>query len=129
MGGELSVGGAGTSLAPALELKLAGGSVSLQPNQAMVGYVPDVGPGWRSGIQWDAPGSQFFITTRAYWQEVGGDTGFSKRHAQGLQLTGQVYQPGYWDQTSGRWVSGVSLLRILLSPAVCHLPYQEVPAQ
>jgi len=117
--------GNGGSLAPSAEGKLLGAQVSVQPNQAMIGFVPDVGPGGRVGAEWNWPQGRAFLTSRGYLNEVGGVDRFGKRHAPGMGLTQEYYQSGFWG-SNGKWMSGLDWLRFI-AKWKWQIPYEEQP--
>jgi RHS repeat-associated protein len=126
-GVEATHGTQGPGYAPFLSGRFVGAEITLQPNQAMIGFVPDVGTGWRIGAQGSLGRSQFFVTTRGYLNQIGGVQEFGQQHAPNAQFVGRYDQLGYWSTAKGRWISGLEMLRSRLGPLLWNLPYQEQP--
>ena len=105
--------------------RLLGGDLSVRPGGVKLGYVPDVGPGGRVGIDYDLEGSQYFLTSRGYLDDVGLDT-FGETYAPDGVLQDMYFESGHLNQRLGGWVSGLEMLRI----RVCiqwEIQYKEVP--
>ena len=113
-------------LTPSVSGKVLGGSLSVKPGGVKLGYVPDVGPGARMGVDWDFGEAQFLLTSYGYLSETGLDK-FGKLYAPDGVLREMYIEHGFWDRRRLRWVSGLDLLRFRVGPGWWDLPYEEVP--
>jgi len=112
-------------LTPSVKGKLLGGDLSLQPGGVKLGYVPDVGPGARIGVDWDIGEAQFLLTSHGYLSETGLDK-FGEYYAPDATLREMYIEHGFWSRKQG-WISGLDMLRCRVGSGWWDLPYEEVP--
>jgi len=114
-------------LAPSVKGRLLGGDLSVQPGGVKLGYVPDVGPGARIGMDWDFGEAQFLLTSHGYLNRVGLEE-FSKMYAADRAVLREMYiEHGFWNRKQQQWISGLDMLRFRVGPGWWNLPYEEVP--
>ena len=116
-----------SKLTPSISGKVLGGSLSVKPGGVKLGYVPDVGPGVRMGVDWDFGEAQFLLTSYGYLSETGLDKFSEYYAAEGAVLREMYIEHGYWSRRQQRWVSGLEMLRYRMGPKWWDLPYEEVP--
>jgi RHS repeat-associated protein len=119
LGLEGSYGGEPFDVVPSASANILGGEVSIQPNQAMAGYVnPVTGMGARSGPQWSFSKTTWALTSRQTLSKVGGEEGFAMRYIDDLA---ECEVQGYLHR-NGRF-SGLDRLRFQLTNA--HWLFEE----
>jgi RHS repeat-associated protein len=79
------------------------------------------------GLQADIGRTKYYLTTRAFIENMGLDS-IGRQYATGGTLEGGYEEHGYWDH--GRWVSGFDFLRFTRLPAIkpdWDIPYEVIP--
>jgi hypothetical protein len=94
--------------------------------QFMAGWeAKAAGPFIRGGLESKGGVSKWFVTSASYLNQVGGTTGFGKRHMPGATLTYEHRYHGYYYQ--GKWFSGLGLARDAAGPSWYNFDYEEEP--